>query len=537
MHLLTLGQEVRQAINKHAELFGFQFNTVGVSDGISMATDGMRYSLPSREIIADSIEAVVIAQSYDALVTVPGCDKNMPGCAMAMVRLNRPSVMIYGGTTKPGRKSNGDTIDIISVFEAMGKRECGAIDEVELEDIVHHACPGAGACSGMYTASTMAAALEVLGLALPYSSTAPAGSEDKLQECRGIAPTVHALLKRNLRPLDILTKKSFENAIVVTNALGGSTNAVLHLLAIARTAGIELSLDDFDRLGNRTALLADVRPSGTYRMEDIHRIGGIPAVVKYLLALGWIHGDCLTVTGRTLQENVASAADLDFQAQRVFFPVERCLQKTGNIKILRGNVCSDGAVAKLTNKEGAASFSGPAKVFDGEEAMIRGLKAGRIQKGDFVVIRYEGPKGGPGMREMLRPTSALMGHGFRGEVALITDGRFSGGSHGFIIGHASPEAFVGGALALLKDGDRLTVDCQTRQVNVDVSEAELAKRRSAWSPPPRPAATGYLLKYAALVCQAHEGCVADVQQLVQQGAELEAPGGQVPAAPSGFTVA
>jgi len=508
MHLLSLGEDVKKEVDKDPQMYGLQFNTVGVSDGLSMGTKGMTYSLPSREIIADSIETVMGAQWYDALVTIPGCDKNMPGCVMAMIRMNRPSLMLYGGTIASGKSKKGETLDIVSTFEAYGKYLAGTIEEEDRLDVVRHACPGAGACGGMYTANTMATAVEALGLALPYTSSRPALSPEKREECKTTAAAIKALLERDLKPLDILSKKSFENAIVVVNALGGSTNAVLHLLAIAATANIELSVDDFQRLSDKTRLIGDLKPSGTYRMEDVHRVGGSPAVMKYLLKLGWMHGDCMTVTGRTLAENLAGVPDLDFAAQDVIRPVEKCIQETGNIKILYGNLCPEGAVAKITGKEGTA-FTGPAKVFDGEEAMLKGLEKGEIVKGDFVVIRYEGPKGGPGMREMLTPTSAIMGAGLGKHVALMTDGRFSGGSHGFIVGHMCPEAFVGGPLALLKNGDVVTVDATTRQLNMDVSAEEMESRRKAWKQPPWPKDSGYLYKYAKLVNSASLGCMTD----------------------------
>lgn len=508
MHLLSLGEDVKTAVDKDPKMYGLQFNTVGVSDGISMGTRGMTYSLPSREIIADSIETVMGAQFYDALVTIPGCDKNMPGCVMAMARINRPSLMLYGGTIASGRSCKGETLDIVSTFEAYGKYIGGSIDDDARLDIVQHACPGAGACGGMYTANTMACAIEALGLSLPYSASSPALSPEKREECVRAASAVRVLLERNLKPLDILTKRSFENAIVVVNALGGSTNAVLHLLAIAATAGIELHIDDFQRIGAKTALLADLKPSGTYRMEDVHRIGGTPVLMKYLLKLGWLHGDCLTVTGQTIADNLATVADLDFSAQDVIRPLDRCIQSTGNIKILRGNVCPEGAVAKITGKEGMI-FTGRANVFDSEEAMLKGLEQGKIEKGDFIVIRYEGPKGGPGMREMLTPTSAIMGAGLGKYVALMTDGRFSGGSHGFIVGHVSPEAFVGGTIALLQTGDTVTVNAETLQLNVDLPDEVLEGRRAAWRAPPPPVEFGYLAKYAKLVSSASMGCLTD----------------------------
>lgn len=508
MHLLSLGEEVKKAVDQDPGLYGLQFNTIGVSDGMSMGTKGMTYSLPSREIIADSIESVMGAQFYDGLVTIPGCDKNMPGCVMGMIRINRPSLMLYGGTIASGRSCKGETLDIVSTFEAYGKFITGAIDDEERLDIVRNACPGAGACGGMYTANTMACAIEALGLSLPYSSSAPALSDEKQAECPKVAKAMRAALERDLKPLDILTKKSFENAIVLVNALGGSTNAVLHLLAIATTAEIELDIDDFQRLGAKTALIADLKPSGKYRMEDVHKIGGTPIVMKYLLKLGWLHGECLTMTGQTLAENLASVPDLDFNTQNIILPLEKCIQSTGNIKILRGSASPDGCVAKITGKEGTC-FTGPANIFDSEEAMLRGLEAGKIQKGDFIVIRYEGPKGGPGMREMLTPTSAIMGAGLGKHVALMTDGRFSGGSHGFIMGHVSPEAYVGGPIALMKNGDMISVDADKLSLNTAVPEEEMAQRRAAWTPPPKAAKTGYLHKYIQLVSSASQGCVTD----------------------------
>jgi len=508
MHLLSLGEDVKKEVDKNPQLYGFQFNTVGVSDGMSMGTRGMTYSLPSREIIADSIETVMGAQFYDALVTIPGCDKNMPGCVMGMLRMNRPSLMLYGGTIASGRSCKGETLDIVSTFEAYGKYITGGIDDETRADIVRNACPGAGACGGMYTANTMASAIEALGLSLPYSSSAPATSPEKRDECARVAKAMHALLERDLKPLDILSKKSFENAIVVVNALGGSTNAVLHLLAIAATADIELKIDDFQAIGAKTALIADLKPSGTYRMEDVHRIGGTPIVMKYLLKLGWLHGDCLTCTGQTLAENLAGVPELDFTVQDVIRPVERCIQSTGNIKILRGNLSPEGAVAKITGKEGL-TFTGRANVFNSEEAMLKGLEQGKISKGDFIVIRYEGPKGGPGMREMLTPTSAIMGAGLGKHVALMTDGRFSGGSHGFIIGHVCPEACVGGPIGLLQNGDVVTVDAENLQLSVALSDEEWAKRKAEWKPPPLPVKSGYLLKFAKLVSSASLGCMTD----------------------------
>lgn len=508
MHLLALGSDLKKEIDAHPQMYGLQFNTVGVSDGISMGTKGMTYSLPSREIIADSIETVMGAQWYDALVTIPGCDKNMPGCVMAMFRVNRPSLMLYGGTIATGRSCKGEALDIVSTFEAYGKYIAGTMDDAARTDIVRNACPGAGACGGMYTANTMACAIETLGLSLPYSSSSPAVSQEKQDEINRVATAIRGLLETNLKPLDIVSKKSFENAIVVVNALGGSTNAVLHLLAMAATADIELDIDDFTRLGEKTALIADLKPSGKYRMEDVHRIGGTPAILKYLLKLGWIHGECMTVTGQTLAENLASVPELNFDTQDVILPVEKCIQSTGNIKILHGNLCPEGAVAKITGKEGV-EFSGPANCFDSEELMLKGLEEGKIKKGDFIVIRFEGPKGGPGMREMLTPTSALMGAGLGKHVALITDGRFSGGSHGFIVGHVCPEAQVGGPIALVQNGDIISVNATTLQLTVDLSPEELARRSAAWKAPDLRYKRGYLFKYQRNVTSASRGCLTD----------------------------
>lgn len=432
----------------------------------------------------------------------------MPGCVMAMLRINRPAIMLYGGTIATGRSCKGDVLDIVDTFQAYGKYLVGAIDEDALLDIVRHACPGAGACGGMYTANTMASAVEALGLSLPYSSSSPALSPEKQDECSRVAKAMRTLLERDLKPRDIVTRKSFENAIVVVNALGGSTNAVLHLLAMAAEGEIELNIDDFQEIGSKTKLIGDLKPSGAYRMEDVHRIGGTPAIMKYLLKLGWLHGDCLTVTGQTLAQNLESVADLDFANQDVIRPVDKCIQETGNIRILRGNLCPEGAVAKITGKEGTF-FTGRANVFDGEEAMLKGLEQGKIQKGDFIVIRYEGPRGGPGMREMLTPTSAIMGAGLGKYVALMTDGRFSGGSHGFVIGHVTPEAFNGGPIGLLRTGDTITADAEKLQLNMDLSDEEFAKRRSEWVQPPLPVKSGYLYKYANLVSSASFGCLTD----------------------------
>jgi len=505
MHLDRLAVHVKEGVQA-AGLVGLRFNTIGVSDGISMGTEGMSYSLPSRDLIADSIETVVCAQWYDAVITVPGCDKNMPGSVIAMCRLNRPAIMVYGGTIRAGF-AQGKPRDIISAFQSYGEYIAGVITDEQRLDIVRHACPGAGACGGIYTANTMATAIEALGLSLPYSSSTPAEDPAKADECRRAGDAIRVLIERDLKPLDILTKRSFENAIVMVMAVGGSTNAVLHLLAIARTAKIPLALDDFQRISDRVPLLADLKPSGTYVQEDLHSAGGTPALMKYLLDRGFLHGDCMTVTGRTLAENLAEVPPLT-AGQQVIQPIEKPVFPRGHLRILKGNLAPDGAVAKITGKEGER-FSGPAKVFDSEEAMLAGLERGEIAKGTVVVIRYEGPKGGPGMPEMLTPTSAIMGAGLGKDVALLTDGRFSGGSHGFIIGHITPEAQEGGPIGLVQDGDRIVIDAVKCEIGVEVSDEELAKRRASWTSPAPKATSGVLGKYVRLVRPASEGCVTD----------------------------
>jgi dihydroxy-acid dehydratase len=505
MHLDRLAIDVKKGVEA-AGLVGMRFNTVGVSDAISMGTPGMSYSLPSRDLIADSIETVMGAQWYDGLVTIPGCDKNMPGSVMAMARLNRPSLMVYGGTIQPGH-AQGQVVDVISAFQSYGQFLAGVITDEQRIDIVQHACPGAGACGGMYTANTMAVAIEALGLSLPYSSSLPAESEGKVDECRRSGAAVRLLLEKDLKPLDILSPKAFENAMTMVMAVGGSTNAVLHLLAIARTAGVPLVLEDFQRQSDRVPLLADLKPSGRYVQEDLHNIGGTPALMKYLLAKGFLHGDAMTVTGTTLAENVKDVPALK-QGQVIVQTIEQPILKRGHIRILRGNLAPDGAVAKITGKEGAR-FSGTAKVYDSEEDMLHGLEKGEIAKGSVVVIRYEGPKGGPGMPEMLTPTSAIMGAGLGKDVALLTDGRFSGGSHGFIIGHITPEAQDGGPIAFVRDGDPITIDADACLLSVDVDDAEMARRRQAWSAPPLKATSGVLGKYIRLVKSASEGCITD----------------------------
>jgi dihydroxy-acid dehydratase len=505
MHLDRLAAYVKEGVQA-AGLVGLRFNTIGVSDGISMGTEGMSFSLPSRDLIADSIETVVGAQWYDAVITVPGCDKNMPGSVMAMLRLNRPALMVYGGTIRPGQ-ALGRPRDVISAFQSYGEYLAGVITDEQRLDIVRHACPGAGACGGMYTANTMAVAIEAMGLSLPYSSSIPAEDPGKADECRRAGAAIRTLLERDLKPRDIVTRESLENALSMVMALGGSTNAVLHLIAIARAAHVPLSLEDFQRVSDRVPLLADLKPSGRYVQEDLHNVGGTPAVMKYLFERGFLHGDCMTVTGQTLARNLADAAPLA-TGQQVIHPVEQPLFPRGHLRILRGNLAPEGAVAKITGKEGER-FAGPARVYDSEEAMLAGLERGEIAKGSVVVIRYEGPKGGPGMPEMLTPTSAIMGAGLGNDIAMITDGRFSGGSHGFIIGHITPEAQDGGPIALVHDGDRVIIDASTCELRVELSDQELAARRTAWRGPAPKATSGVLGKYVRLVRSASEGCVTD----------------------------
>jgi dihydroxy-acid dehydratase len=506
MHLLDLAASVKQGV-REAGLVGFRFNTIGVSDGISMGTEGMSYSLQSRDLIADSIETVMGAQWYDALVALPGCDKNMPGCVMAMGRLDRPALMIYGGTIRPGRSRGGAKIDVISAFQSYGEFIAGNLDEEARRDIVRHACPGAGACGGMYTANTMASAIETLGMTLPYSSSTPAEDPGKREECLRAGAALRHLLERDLRPSQIMTRAAFENAMVVVTVLGGSTNAVLHLIAIARAVGVELGIDDFQKVSDRTPLLADLKPSGQHVMQDLHEVGGVPGLQRMLLERGALDGSCLTVTGRSLAENLAAVPGLA-PGQRVIRPWDDPIHETGHIQILRGSLAPDGAVAKITGKEGL-SFAGPAQVFDSEEEMVAAAERGRIRAGSVIVIRYEGPKGGPGMPEMLSPTSILMGAGLGDKVALLTDGRFSGGSHGFIIGHVCPEAQEGGPIALVRDGDRIEIDVKKNTIELAVAPEELAKRRSAWTAPPLKATRGTLAKYIRAVKSASEGCVTD----------------------------
>jgi dihydroxy-acid dehydratase len=489
------------------DLVGLIFNTIGVSDGMSNGTDGMRFSLVSRDIIADSIEAVCGAQYYDSLITIPGCDKNMPGSLIAMGRLNRPSIMVYGGTIAPGHYK-GQDLNIVSAFEALGQKIAGQLSDADFKGIVQHSCPGAGACGGMYTANTMAAAIEALGMSLPFSSSNPALSEEKKQECLEAARAIRHLMEKDIKPRDIMTRKAFENAITVIMVLGGSTNAVLHLIAIAKSVDVPLTQDDFQKISNKIPVLADFKPSGKYLMQDLHEHGGVPAVMKYLLQKGLLHGDCLTVTGKTLAENLAGVPDLNFETQKIIFPLEQPLKPTGHLQILYGNLASKGSVAKITGKEGER-FEGPARVFDGEFELIAGIQNKRVQPGDVVVIRYVGPKGAPGMPEMLKPTSALIGAGLGKSVALITDGRFSGGTHGFVVGHITPEAYDGGGIALVQDNDIIELDAVKNTITLKISEAELAKRKAAWKQPPLKATKGILYKYAKQVKDASEGCVTD----------------------------
>jgi dihydroxy-acid dehydratase len=505
MHLNKLAAEVKQGVES-AGLVGWLFNTIGVSDGETNGTSGMNYSLPSRDLIADSIEAMTMAHFYDANISVVGCDKNMPGAVMAMARIDRPSIMVYGGSIQPGRLGDRK-LDIISAFEAYGQYLAKAISAEQLEEVVQHACPGAGACGGMFTANTMAAAIETMGMALPMSSSIPAIHPAKLDECRAAGRAILGLLERNITPKQIMTRAAFENAMRVVIVLGGSTNAVLHLTAMARAAGVPLEIDDWKRLGETTPVLADLRPSGKFMMEDLFEVGGVPAVQKLMLEAGLLDGSCLTVTGRTLAENVAQAAALA-AGQKIISPVHSPLKPESHIRILRGNLAPEGAVAKITGKEGL-HFKGPARVFDGEQGVIEGMAAGRVQAGDVVVIRYEGPKGGPGMPEMLKVTAAVMGAGLGKEVAMITDGRFSGGTHGFVIGHITPEAQVGGPLAIVRDGDVITIDAVANRIDVAVSDAEIARRLTTWTAPPLKHTRGVLHKYVKLVSSASQGCVTD----------------------------
>lgn len=506
MHLNDLAKIVKKGVWDN-DLVGLIFNTIGVSDGISNGTDGMRYSLVSRDIIADSIEAVCGAQYYDGLIALPGCDKNMPGSIIAMGRLNRPAIMVYGGTIAAGHYQ-GEELNIVSAFEALGKKLAGELKEEDFKAIIKHSCPGAGACGGMYTANTMASAIEALGMSLPFSSSNPALSAEKHQECLAAGKYIRLLLEKNIRPSDIMSRKAFENAITTIMVLGGSTNAVLHLIAMAKSVDVPLTQDDFQKISNKVPVLADFKPSGKYLMQDLHEHGGVPAVMKYLLQKKLLHGDCLTVTGKTVAENLATAPDLDFTKQKIVFPLEQPVKATGHLQILYGNLATKGSVAKITGKEGE-KFTGTAKVFDGEKELIAGINNKKIQPGDVVVIRYVGPKGGPGMQEMLKPTSALIGAGLGKSVALITDGRFSGGTHGFVVGHIVPEAYDGGTIALVQDGDIIELDAVNNSINLCVSETVIQERKSRWKQPALKATKGILYKYAQYVKDASEGCVTD----------------------------
>ena len=506
MHLNDLAKEIKKGVWAQ-DLVGLIFNTIGVSDGISNGTDGMRYSLVSRDIIADSIETVCGAQYYDALIAVPGCDKNMPGAIMAMGRLDRPAIMVYGGTIAPGHYQ-GQDLNIVSAFEALGQKVAGTITEDDFKGIIRHACPGPGACGGMYTANTMASAIEALGMSLPYSSSNPALSPEKQQECINAGAAIRLLLEKDIKPSDIMTRKAFENAITIIMVLGGSTNAVLHLIAMAKSVGVLLTQDDFQTISDKIPVLADLKPSGKYLMQDLHEIGGIPAVMKYLLSNGLLHGECLTVTGKTITENLEHVSDLDFGKQDIILPLESPIKATGHLQILYGNLATKGGVAKISGKEGEL-FTGPARVFDGEKMLIEGIAQKKVKAGDVVVIRYVGPKGAPGMPEMLKPTSAIMGAGLGKSVALITDGRFSGGTHGFVVGHITPEAYDGGTIALVQDDDIITLDVSSKMMTLHISDAEMELRKNNWIQPPLAVKNGALYKYARSVKDASEGCVTD----------------------------
>jgi dihydroxy-acid dehydratase len=506
MHLNELAAEIKKSVWAN-DLVGLTFNTIGVSDGMSNGTDGMRYSLVSRDVIADSIETVCGAQYYDGLITVPGCDKNMPGSIMAMGRLNRPSIMVYGGTIAPGHYK-GEDLNIVSAFEALGKKIAGQLDDADFKGIVMNSCPSAGACGGMYTANTMSSAIEALGMSLPYSSSNPALSEDKKRECVEAGKAIRLLLEKDIKPSDIMTKEAFENALTIIVTLGGSTNAVLHMIAMAHSVDIVLTQDDIQAISDKVPVIADFKPSGKYLMEDLHNIGGIPMVMKYLLSKGMLHGDCMTVTGKTIAENLSSIPEIEIENQKIIYPIENPLKSSGHLQILYGNIAQGGSVAKISGKEGE-KFVGPAKVFNGEKQLIEGISSGRVKKGDVVVIRYVGPRGAPGMPEMLKPTSAIIGAGLGKEVALITDGRFSGGTHGFVVGHITPESHEGGNLALIEDGDMIEIDAISNTINVMLSEEILNERRIKWVQPPLAATKGILYKYAKYVTTAAEGCVTD----------------------------
>ena len=506
MHLNGLSQHVKYGVWEN-DLVGLIFNTIGVSDGMSNGTDGMRYSLVSRDVIADSIETVCGAQYYDSLIAVPGCDKNMPGSIIAMGRLNRPAIMVYGGTIAPGHYK-GQDLNIVSAFEALGQKIAGQLDEEDFKGIVKNSCPGAGACGGMYTANTMASAIEAMGMSLPYSSSNPALSDEKKKECEAAGKYIRILMEKDIKPSDIMTRAAFENAITVIMVLGGSTNAVLHLLAMAKSVGVPLSQDDFQKISDRVPVLADFKPSGKYLMEDLHKKGGVPSVMKYLLKEGLIDGSCLTVTGKTIAENLEEVPDLNFEEQDIIYPLENPLKKTGHLQILYGNLAEGGSVAKISGKEGER-FEGPARVFDGEKKLIEGISSGKVKSGDVVVIKNEGPKGAPGMPEMLKPTSAIIGAGLGKSVALITDGRFSGGTHGFVVGHVTPEAFDGGLIGMVQDNDIIEIDAVNNTLTLKVSDEEIAQRKANWHQPKLKVTSGVLYKYAKLVKDASQGCVTD----------------------------
>jgi len=506
MHLNDLAKLVKQGVWEN-DLVGLIFNTIGVSDGMSNGTDGMRYSLVSRDVIADSIEAVCGAQYYDSIIAIPGCDKNMPGALIAMGRLNRPAIMVYGGTIAPGHYK-GQDLNIVSAFEALGQKLAGQLDENDFKGIIKHACPGAGACGGMYTANTMASAIEALGMSLPFSSSNPALSSEKKEECLAAGKAIKVLMEKNILPSDIMTRKAFENAITIIMVLGGSTNAVLHMIAMAKSVGVVVTQDDFQTISDKVPVLADFKPSGKYLMQDLHQYGGVPAVMKYLLQKGLLHGDCLTVTGKTLAENLASVPDLDFDQQKIILPIEHPVKATGHLQILYGNLATGGSVAKISGKEGEL-FEGPARVFDGEHALIEGINTGKIQPGDVVVIKNVGPVGAPGMPEMLKPTSAIIGAGLGKSVALITDGRFSGGTHGFVVGHITPEAVNGGLIGLVEDNDIIELNVATKKMTLKVAEDIIEARRKKWNKPALKATKGLLFKYAKSVKDASQGCVTD----------------------------
>jgi dihydroxy-acid dehydratase len=506
MHLNDLATIVKQGVWKN-NLVGLMFHTIGISDGITNGTEGMRYSLVSRDLIADSIETVCGGHYYDGLIALPGCDKNMPGAIMAMGRLNRPAIMVYGGSIHSGNYK-GQSLNIVSAFEALGQKVAGTISDEDFEGVVQHSCPGAGACGGMYTANTMSSAIEALGMSLPYSSSNPALSQEKKDECLEAGKYIRILLEKDIKPKDIMTRKAFHNAMVVIMVLGGSTNAVLHMIAMAKSVGVDLSMKDFQDISDKTPVIADLKPSGKYMMEDVHELGGTPSLLKYLLQKGLIYGDCLTVTGKTVAENAAEAKDLDFDTQKVIFPLENPIKATGHLQMLYGNIAQQGSVAKISGKEGER-FTGPARVFNGEFELIHGISSGKVKAGDVVVIRYVGPKGGPGMSEMLKPTSAIFGAGLGSSVALITDGRFSGGTHGFVVGHIVPEAFEGGNIALIEDNDLIELDATKNSINVLLSDEVLAARKKEWKQPEPPVKSGVLYKYFKLVKNATEGCVTD----------------------------